>query len=131
MLRAVLLGVLAIPGSAWAQAGPTMPGPVGWTDVIAATINIVGVMAAVKAITLWLPALRERSPMLVPLLAMAAGPALAWGQGVLAAWLGLPIDLSPIVGALSGGSAVAVHQIYNQHQRVLKTGGTLVALTKL
>jgi hypothetical protein len=110
-----------------------------WQPILAAAINVVGVMLLLQGVTWTIPYLRERIPWAIPILAGIAGPAIASIQGALAAWLGVPIDLSRVSIAFTiglGGAAVAVHQIYQQQRRVAATGGgherlRLVSVKKL
>lgn len=100
-----------------------MPGPIPgtspvlpWQMLVGATINSVIILALVQAIKMYLPKVREAVPWALPIIAAAIGPAVAAGQTGLAGWLGVPIDLSPMLGLFTGASAVALHQIGKQTQ---------------
>jgi len=82
-----------------------------WKELIAAAINTIVVLGVVQFLKIKIPVLREKIPWLFPILAMVIGPIIALVQSTLAGWLGIPIDLSAIVGLFSGGAAVAIHQI--------------------
>jgi len=75
---------------------------------------MVLVLLAVEVIKMVLPMLDEFVPWMLPIIAAAIGPVVAMLQGYLQAWLGLPIDLSPIVAIFTGGSAVALYQVKHQ-----------------
>jgi len=84
-----------------------------WTAILAGAINTTGVLVAIQIGKRYVvPALWKSVPALIPILAGALGPAVAVVQNVLAAKLGVPLDLSPIVAAFTGGSAVAVNQFF-------------------
>lgn len=118
---------------------PGVPGASWWQATLAAAVNTGGVLLLVQGIAWAVPYLRERIPWAVPILALVAGPAVAWVQSQVAAFTGLPIDLSQVQVAFQvalGAGAVAVSQIYSQQQRVAATGGghdrrRLVASRKL
>lgn len=89
--------------------------PVPWWHVLlAGFINAVMVVGIVQAVKVGLPIVNAAAPWLLPVLAAASGPLVAAAQSTLGRWLDVPIDLTPIVGAFSGGSAVMVHQVYRQ-----------------
>jgi len=80
----------------------------------AAAINSVGVLAVVQLIKSYAPKLKVQLPWLIPIIAGAVGPAVAAGQNALGAYLGIPIDLSPIVAVFTGATATAMNQVYKQ-----------------
>ncbi len=82
-----------------------------WKILVAGLINSVIVVGLVQAIKLYWPSIRERIPALLPIFAAALGPAVAVAQNTISGWLGVPIDLSPLVGAFTGAAAVAIHQV--------------------
>lgn len=91
-----------------------------WNQVIAATINAVVVLMVVQFLKVkGLPWLNKNVPWVLPLVAMLVGSLATMLADYLAALLGYPIDLSPIVGLFSGGTAVALHQVGRQY---LKAG---------
>ncbi len=112
-LLAVVLSLCYID-LAWAQTiGAVQPS--NWKELLAVLINTAGVMAAVQIIKVVLPFLTDKYGWLVPILAMLAGPVVALIQGGLAKVLGYEgFDFSLVVAALTGGTAVAAHQIYAQ-----------------
>ncbi len=111
---AIVLG-LAPAALLWAQAAPPpAAAPFDWKTAAAAVINTAGVMAAVWVLNRYLPAIRQSVPWLLPVLAGAAGPAVAALQAWLAGYLGVVIDLGPVLAAATGASAVAVHQVWKQ-----------------
>ena len=85
-----------------------------WKNLIAMFLNTVGVLLLTQLIKVGVPIIRSATPWLLPILATLAGPVIAVVQNLLAGWLGLPIDLSPLVGLATGGTAVAMHQIHRQ-----------------
>ena len=85
-----------------------------WEQLVAMFINTVLVLALTQAIKVYVPMLREAVPWLLPIIATFAGPLVAIVQNMLAGWLGLPIDLSPLLGLATGGAAVAMHQVSRQ-----------------
>lgn len=87
--------------------------------LLANLINAVLVVAAVQAIrTYVMPVLRERFEWSLPLIAMAIGPLMMVAMAKLSGMIGYPIDLSPIIGVFTGGTAVALHQIGKQLKKV-------------
>lgn len=58
-----------------------------------------------------LPALREKAPWALTLLAIVIGPAIAVGQTYLSGFFGVPIDLTPLGGILGGATAVAGYKV--------------------
>ena len=85
-----------------------------WKNLIAMFLNTVGVLLLTQLIKVGVPIIRSATPWLLPILATLAGPVIAVVQNLLAGWLGLPIDLSPLVALATGGAAVAVHQTVRQ-----------------
>jgi hypothetical protein len=141
--------VVAMLGPAWvlAQTAPG-PAPPSNAQILAAAINVVGVMVMTRAVTWAVKWFGERAPYLIPIIAGAWSPLIGLAQSQVAQWTGQPIDLSPLLalwgggaGAIAmqavtcGGAAVWLHQIYQQKGRVNRTAGVgrtaWVALTKL
>lgn len=86
-----------------------------WNQILAAAINSVLVLAAVQALKVHVvPWLKQTAPWAIPIIALVIGPALTAGMNFLSAFLGYPIDLSPIIGVFAGGTAVALHQVGKQ-----------------
>ncbi len=113
LAAAVLLAVA--PVLVFAQGVPAPAAqPFDWKTAAAAIINTAGVMAAVWALNRSLPVIRQSVPWLLPILAGAAGPMLAGLQAWLASYLGVAIDLGPVLAVASGASAVAAHQVWRQ-----------------
>ena len=86
-----------------------------YQQIVANLINAVLVLLAVELLKMVLPKLKEAVPWLLPLISMIIGPIMALLQGYLGSWLGVAIDLSPIVAIFTGGTSVALYQV--QHQR--------------
>ena len=92
-----------------------------WQLLVATLINGIGVLALVKLITgTLMPFLRVNYPWAIPILAVIAGPVVAFATEWLMAFLGHPIDLSAIIAALTGALAVAAHQVKAQAKKVAK-----------
>jgi hypothetical protein len=85
-----------------------------WRELIAALINSVLVIGVVQIVKLALPIIKKKMPMLFPLLALFIGPLMTTLQNAVSSQLGFVVDLSPLVGVLTGGTAVAFHQIKSQ-----------------
>jgi hypothetical protein len=85
-----------------------------YSGVIAAFINSVAVLGVVQFLKVQIPALNQKIPWVLPILAGAVGPGIATLQNFLSSSLGVPIDLSPIVGIFTGGTAVAIFQVGKQ-----------------
>lgn len=85
-----------------------------WQPIVANLINTVLVLLAVQAIKAIIPQLSAAVPWLIPIIAAIIGPVVAVVQNFLTSWLGVPIDLSPLVAIFTGGSAVALYQIGKQ-----------------
>lgn len=110
------------------QAGVTTPP--GWKELLAMIINTAGVALAVQVIKFLMPVITDKYGWAVPILALVAGPFVAALQGVLAKALGYPgFDFSMVVAALTGGTAVAINQVYRQAKEG-PTGGTVNLLGK-
>jgi len=82
--------------------------------LIAGFINTVLVLALVQLLKVKVPILKENVPWLLPIVAGGIGPVVAAGQNALFAWLGVPIDLSPIAAIFTGATATAVNQVGKQ-----------------
>lgn len=82
-----------------------------WQTLVAALINCVVVLGIVQLLKVYIPVLNEKVPWILPMFASLIGVLIVPLQTYLAELLGVPIDLSPIVGAFTGASAVAIHQI--------------------
>jgi len=89
-----------------------------WNLIAATAINAVLVLMAVQFLkTTGIPWLNKNLPWTLPLIALVIGPLMQMLTNYLMGLLGYPIDLSAIVGLFTGGTAVAVHQIYRQATR--------------
>ena len=113
--------VLVLVGASWAQAPAPVALPdwktlIDWTVLLAGAINCVLVIAVVQILKGTLPYLRLTAPWLLPTLTLVIGPLLTYLQNALAAALGWPIDLSPIIAVFTGGTAVTLHQIKEQRE---------------
>jgi hypothetical protein len=100
-----------------AQVPPPVPPPApvfDWHILLAGFINSVAVVGVVQLIKSLAPTVRTAVPWLLPILSIAIGPLVATLQSWVATWVGLPIDLSPLVGAFTGGTAVMMHQTFRQ-----------------
>ena len=86
-----------------------------YQQIVANFINLVGVLLVVELLKIVIPKLREAVPWLIPIIAAVIGPIMAILQGYLGAWLGIAINLDPIVAIFTGASAVVLYQV--QHQR--------------
>ena len=86
-----------------------------YQQIVANFINLVGVLLIVELLKLVIPKLKELVPWAIPIIAAVIGPILAMLQGYLGAWLGIEINLDPIVAIFTGASATALFQV--QHQR--------------
>lgn len=86
----------------------------GWREVVGMFINTVGVLLLTQLIKVGVPIIRSAVPWLLPIIAIFAGPVVAVVQNALAGWLGLPVDLSPLLGLATGGAAVAMNQTWKQ-----------------
>lgn len=83
--------------------------------LLANLINAVLVLAAVQAIkTYLLPYLNVKAPWVPPIIAFVIGPLMMVAMVALSELIGYPIDLSPIIGVFTGGTAVALHQVNKQ-----------------
>jgi hypothetical protein len=122
MLRLVGVILLGLAGVAVAQAPPVEVPTVDWKSLIhwqvlvAGAVNCVAVIGVVQVLKGTIPYLRLRVPWLLPTLSLLIGPLLTSAQNALAAWLGWPIDLSPIIAVFTGGTGVALHQIKKQSE---------------
>lgn len=89
-----------------------------WNQIAVAAINSVLVLMAVQFLKVkGVPWLRLNAPFLLPIIALIAGPALTAAMNYLTAFFGYPVDLSPIIGVFSGGTAVALHQVAKQYAK--------------
>lgn len=104
---------VALPSVAFAQSGA---GGVAldWRPLLAMLLNTVGVLLVTQLVKIGIPILRTAVPWLLPVIATLAGPVVAVIQSLLAGWLDVPIDLSPLLGLATGGASVAMHQVYKQ-----------------
>lgn len=91
-------------------------GVLPWQLILAHAINMVVVVLAAN----WLKSHWEEVKPHLPWLAPLIGTALPAAAQFLSAWLGHPIDFSPILGLFSGSAAVAVHQIAKQREKLRK-----------
>ena len=102
---------LAFMASAQAPGGPAPPPDQTVGSLIALFINTTGTLAVVQLLKNYvIPTITQRYPALLPMLAGAAGPVLAFIQTKLAARLGYPIDLSMVVAIFTGAASVGVNQ---------------------
>ena len=85
-----------------------------WKVLLAMFINTVLVLALTQGIKVYVPGIRAAVPWLLPIIATFVGPVVAVIQNALAGWLGVPIDLSPLLGLATGGAAVAMNQTWKQ-----------------
>jgi hypothetical protein len=102
---------------ALAQTPPAPPPPAptfDWHVLLAGFINAVVVVGVVQLIKSLAPTVRTAVPWLLPILSVAIGPLVATLQSWVGTWVGLPIDLSPLIGAFTGGTAVMMHQTFRQ-----------------
>ncbi len=90
-----------------------------WMLLLANLINAVLVLMAVQAIkTHLLPYLNINAPWVLPIIAFVIGPLMMVAMVALSEMIGYPIDLSPIIGVFTGGTAVALHQVGKQFKKV-------------
>jgi hypothetical protein len=96
-----------------------------WTPIItalltilAAFINTVVVLAVIQVAKIKIPIIREKVPWLLPILAGSIGAPLLAAQNYLTTLIGLPVDLSPIIGIFTGATAVAVNQVGKQVTKI-------------
>lgn len=99
-----------------------------WNLIAATTINAVFVLIAVQFLKVHgIPWLKQEAPWVLPLITLVIGPLMQMLTNYLVGLLGQPIDLSPIVGLFTGGTAVALHQIYKQsNKKTVKKAGKKV-----
>ena len=88
-----------------------------WQQIVANLINTVLVLLAVEGIKKVLPIINASVPWILPIIAAVIGPAVALIQGYVGSWLGVNVDLSPIVAIFTGGSAVALYQVGKQFSK--------------
>lgn len=88
--------------------------PEVWKPILAGFINTTLVLVLVQLCKAAIPSLRSAVPWLIPVIAGALGPLVAVGQSWLGTWLGIPVDLSPVVAVFTGATATAVHQVGKQ-----------------
>jgi hypothetical protein len=127
-LGAVAQEPVPVPPAPVEPAPPVVPpapgfdwSAIAWKTLLAGFINAVAVVGLVQWLKAVAPWIRATAPWVLPLFAMLAGPIVTIVQGLLAGWLGLPIDLAPILGpftpvlgAFTGATAVALHQVARQ-----------------
>lgn len=114
-LGALVLSLVWVDAGIAQQVGTVTPPSM--KELLAVLINTAGVMCVVQVIKFYLPYLTDKYGWVMPLIAMASGPVVAFLQGFLATKLGYPgFDFSLIVAALTGGTAVAAHQVYAQQK---------------
>jgi hypothetical protein len=89
-----------------------------WQEFVAMFINTFGVMASVQLLTMLLPVLKARVGWVIPFLAMSMGPLMALATEEASKFLGVPVDFSPLASVFSGGSAVALHQMSKQLEKI-------------
>jgi len=87
-----------------------------WYPILATLINSAGVMTAVQVIKKYIPVIKERVPILLPIMAGALGPAVGALQGYLISVLGVPVDLSPITALVAGPIAVLAYDVGAKYQ---------------
>ena len=85
-----------------------------WKPLLAMFINTVLVLGLTQVVKVYVPGIRAAVPWLLPIIATFAGPVVAVVQNAVAGWLGVPIDLSPLLGLATGGAAVAMNQTWKQ-----------------
>ena len=85
-----------------------------WKPLLAMFINTVLVLGLTQVVKVYVPGIRAAVPWLLPIIAIFAGPVVAVAQNAMAGWLGVPIDLSPLLGLATGGAAVAMNQTWKQ-----------------
>lgn len=117
LLLATVLVILGPAALLWA-ADPALPvdpaAAPGLKMLAASLINTAGVLTLVAIGNYYLPAVRATVPWLIPIATTLLGPVVALGQTWLAGQLGVPIDLSPLLGVFTGAAAVMVHQTGKQ-----------------
>ncbi len=69
--------------------------------LIANLINSVLVVAGVQLLKKFVPILKGKNPVVLQIIAMAAGVAVPYASGLISDALGHPVDLSPLVQALN------------------------------
>ena len=103
--------------------GQTTPEPAAGGELEAAVhalglaLNTGGVYYLVFLILKWKRKLRIESPQFIPIIAISAGPLLNYAAVLIANSVGIAIDFSPAIAALSGPAAVTLDQIYRQRQK--------------
>lgn len=126
-----LIEVTPVWAQAPAPAPPSMPTPGTWGQILGFALNAVGTMVIVKGLAWVIPWFRERVPDLLPIVAGAVGPLLAWVQLQLTEMTGVPISLGvpEILAMFTGGSAVAIAQVVIQRKRRLVMTGAIAGGT--
>lgn len=89
-----------------------------WKQLVAVILNTAGVVLVVQLLKFFLPILKERYPWALPIIATLVGPGVAYLQITVAGWAGVDVDFTPVVAALTGGMAVAAHQVKAQTKEV-------------
>ena len=107
------LYVLIFASAATAQTTAAVSGG-NWKELLATVINTAGVIVVVQVIKYLLPVLKVQYGWAIPLIATVAGPGVAALQSLVAGWLGVQVDFTPIVAALTGAAATAAHQVAHQ-----------------
>jgi hypothetical protein len=113
--RMIVLGLGLVAWATEAVAQTTAEvAPSSGKELLAILINTLGVGLTVQLVKQFRPMWADKYGWLLPIIAVAAGPVILFAQSYLAAKLGYDIDLSVLVGALTGTAAVAAHQVYIQ-----------------
>jgi len=76
--------------------------------ILANLINMVLVVGLVGLLKKFLPGLKERSPLVIQVLALVAGVGVPFLGAKLTELIGFPIDLSPIMGVFTGIGAIGL-----------------------
>ena len=122
MQRLIVLLTLVILGIATPALAQEATSTVtfDWKTIASTLLNSVLVMGLVQLLSMYLPALKERYPMVIPILATIIGPLVGALQALILAKLGIQVDFSPVLALLAGGAAVTMHQIGKQTQETKK-----------
>ena len=81
-----------------------------WQSIAAFLINSVGVVLLVQLLKKYREQVKPYIPIIAPFLGVALPVAATW----LSAFLGIPIDFSPLIGFFAGFGAVGLHQAVKQ-----------------